>query len=138
MLGSLSFSSASVGNAERKIRWRGWLSFHIGGMSASVIVLATAFYVDNGPRFVSQVPTLVYWLGPSVVGIPLLTRAFVRHSQVMAELRATAHNVAPPGRANRGPHTRVAPIQVAAGDSAQFTDPDGNLVGLVKGMRQRN
>jgi len=51
---------------------------------------------------------------------------------------ALAHNVAPPEPANRGPHTRVAPIQVAAGDSAQFTDPDGNLVGLVKGMRQRN
>jgi len=87
VLGSLSFSSASVGYAARKIRWRGWLSFHIGGMSASVIVLATAFYVDNGPKFASQVPTLVYWLGPSVVGIPLLVRAFVRHSRVMADLQ---------------------------------------------------
>src|SRR6266699_376863 len=60
VLGSLSFVSASVGYAARKIRWRGWLSFHIGGMSVSVIVLATAFYVDNGPKFASQVPTLVY------------------------------------------------------------------------------
>jgi hypothetical protein len=91
VLGSLSFTSASVGYAARKIRWRGWLSFHIGGMSASVIVLATAFYVDNGPKFASQVPTLVYWLGPRVVGIPLLVRATVRHSRVMADLQATAH-----------------------------------------------
>jgi hypothetical protein len=93
VLGSLSFSSASVGYAARKIRWCGWLSFHIGGMSASVIVLATAFYVDNGPKFASQVPTLLYWLGPSVVGIPLLVRAFVRHSRVMADLQATAHGM---------------------------------------------
>jgi hypothetical protein len=60
-------------------------------MSASVIVLATAFYVDNGQKLASQVPTLVYWLGPSVVGIPLLVRAFVRHSRVMADHQAAAH-----------------------------------------------
>jgi hypothetical protein len=51
VLGSLAFGVASIGYAARKIRWNGWRSIHIHGMSLSYVVLLTAFYVDNGPAF---------------------------------------------------------------------------------------
>jgi hypothetical protein len=49
VLGALSFGSASVGFAARKLQWHGWTTFHIVGLSVSYIVLLTAFYVDTGP-----------------------------------------------------------------------------------------
>ena len=60
-------------------------------MGTSYIVLMTAFYVDNGPRLPvwDRLPELTFWIVPSLIGIPLVVRAVVRH-------RAGVH--APPGR----------------------------------------
>ena len=81
VLGTVSFAAASVGFAARKIRWAGWLGYHIGGMGLSYIVLLTAFYVDNGPRLPvwDHLPTLAYWTVPSLIGIPLVIRAMRRY-----------------------------------------------------------
>jgi hypothetical protein len=43
--------------------------------------MLTAFYVDNGKNLPvwRDLPTVVYWLAPSVVGLPILALAFFRH-----------------------------------------------------------
>lgn len=89
-LGTLSFGVASIGYAARKVRWRGWTSFHILGMSLSYIVLLTAFYVDNGPHLPlwDRLPALAYWTLPSLVGVPVLVRALRRHTSAADDLRA--------------------------------------------------
>jgi hypothetical protein len=92
LLGTVAFAVASVGYAARRIRWRGWTGFHLTGMSLSYIVLLTAFYVDNGPRLPlwSRLPTIALWIGPSIIGLPLVARAMVRHTRMAADVRATA------------------------------------------------
>jgi hypothetical protein len=52
----------------------------------------TAFFVDNGPRFPIwyRFPTIVFWVGPSVIGLPLLFRVRVGNGRAVADLRATA------------------------------------------------
>ena len=50
-------------------------------MSASYILLLTAFYVDNGKNLPvwQRLPHLAYWLVPSAVGLPLVARALARY-----------------------------------------------------------
>jgi hypothetical protein len=96
VLGTVAFAVASAGYAARRIRWRGWTSFHISGMSLSYIVLLTVFYVDNGPRLPlwDQLPTLAFWIGPSIIALPLVARALTRHARVAADVCASAGAVA--------------------------------------------
>jgi hypothetical protein len=90
VLGTAAFGVASVGYAARRIRWRGWKSVHITGMSLSYIVLLTAFYVDNGPRLPlwNRLPVIAFWVGPAIIGLPLVARTLIRHTDVMADVRA--------------------------------------------------
>jgi hypothetical protein len=80
-LGSLSLAAATLGRTARRRRWRWrrwrWIGLHLGGMSASYILLLTAFYVDNGKHLPvwRTLPYLAYWLLPSAVGLPLVARA---------------------------------------------------------------
>jgi hypothetical protein len=96
ILGTISFSSASIGYAARKIHWKGWTGIHITGMSLSYIVLLTAFYVDNGPNLPlgNRLPLIVFWIGPSLIGLPLLTRPLIRYTHFAADLRSTANALA--------------------------------------------
>lgn len=82
VLGTLCFGAASVGFAARKLRWTGWLRYHIVGMGLSYIVLLTAFYVDNGPRLPvwDHLPTFTYWTLPGLIGIPVVIRALRRRT----------------------------------------------------------
>ena len=106
-LGLLSFGAGSIGYAARKRQWPGWMTFHIAGLGLSYIVLLTAFYVDNGPRLPlwNRLPTIAFWLGPSIVGLPLLARGVLRHTRVLADLRAASGPLldrpAPPEEAHR-------------------------------------
>ena len=95
VLGTIAFTLASIGYSARRIRWKGWTSIHILGMSLSYIVLLTAFYVDNGPNLPvwKLLPTFAFWIGPSLIGLPLVTRALVRHTNLIADLRATVRVV---------------------------------------------
>jgi len=63
----------------------GWLRVHIGGMAISYILLLTAFYVDNGPNLPlwRSLPSLAYWLLPSLVGLPLMIWALRRHPLIL-------------------------------------------------------
>jgi hypothetical protein len=82
LIGAVAFGCASLGYTARKIRWQGWLSFHIPGMGLSYVALVTAFYVDNGPNLPvwQRLPHLTYWLLPGAIGRPLTLRALARHS----------------------------------------------------------
>jgi hypothetical protein len=93
VLGAISFAVASIGYAARRIRWSGWTSFHILGMTASYIVLLTAFYVDNGPHLPlwDRLPAIAYWTVPALVGAPLVMRAIRRHTRLTKDLRAAHH-----------------------------------------------
>lgn len=95
ILGSISFAVAGMGYSARRVRWPGWTSFHVVGMSSSYIVLLTAFYVDNGPHLplLNRLPVIVFWIVPSLVGVPLIVRALVRHTRPLADIRATAARV---------------------------------------------
>jgi hypothetical protein len=85
VLGTLSLAAATLGRTARRRRWRWqrwrWIGLHLTGMSASYILLLTAFYVDNGKHLPvwEFLPHLAYWLVPSAVGFPLVARALARH-----------------------------------------------------------
>jgi hypothetical protein len=89
-LGVLSFTAATIARAARRVRWRGWLPYHISGMGLSYILLLTAFYVDNGPNLPlwRNLPSLVFWIAPSIVGLPIVIRVLSRHPLVVQQRRA--------------------------------------------------
>jgi hypothetical protein len=70
-----------LGRAAQRRRWTGWMQLHITGMGLSHILLLTAFYVDNGRSLPlwRDLPPIMYWLLPAMVGLPLIIRALVRH-----------------------------------------------------------
>ena len=84
MIAVVAFTSGSLGYLARRRRWRGWLRLHLLGMSGSYIALLTGFYVDNGPNLPlwNRLPTVAFWLLPSLVGIPLVLRAMARRHLV--------------------------------------------------------
>jgi hypothetical protein len=81
--GGVALVAVSVGYSARRVRWSGWLPFHITGMAVSYIGMLTAFYVDNGPRLPvwQLLPPVVFWILPAAVGLPLLARALWRHTR---------------------------------------------------------
>ena len=85
VLGIFSFSAGVIGRLARRRLWRCWLPVHVIGMSVSYILLLTAFYVDNGPHLPlwRSLPTLAYWLLPSVVGVPILAWVLRHHPLIV-------------------------------------------------------
>lgn len=81
VLGSLAFASAGAGRLARRWLRPGWARVHIVAMGVSYIVLLTAFYVDNGKSLPvwRGLPPLAYWLGPSLVGLPIILATLARH-----------------------------------------------------------
>lgn len=86
ILAVLGYSLALGGYSARRFRHTPWLHrllgeywviAHLVGMIASYVVLLTAFVVDNAHLFpgVNRLPTLVFWVMPSLVAIPFLVHA---------------------------------------------------------------
>lgn len=94
-LGMLAFLTGLIGYAARKLRWPGWMTFHIVGLSVSYIVLLTAFYVDNGSRLPlwNRLPPIALWVLPSIIGLPLLVWALIRHTRVLTDVRSAARSL---------------------------------------------
>jgi hypothetical protein len=85
-IGAIAFSAGTAGYLARR-RWRHWVRVHIPGMGGSYVALLTAFYVDNGPHLPlwNRLPALAFWVGPSLIGVPLIVVALARRGQVTAE-----------------------------------------------------
>ena len=81
LLAVIAFALANLGRRARRRRWRWWPRWHMAGMGLSYIVLVTAFYVDNGKSLPlwRDMPGAAYWLAPSLVGLPILSLALLRH-----------------------------------------------------------
>jgi hypothetical protein len=105
VLGTLAFGCALLGYTARTQRWRGWTTAHVLGMGGSYVVLLTAFYVDNGPRLPvwKELPTVAFWIVPTLIGAPIVTRALMRHTNARRDL----HELLQPGR-----HSVVTPKEV--------------------------
>ena len=84
ILGVLSFAAALFGRTALRRHWPNRLRLHLSGMGSSYILLLTAFYVDNGKSLPlwKELPSIAYWLLPSVIGVPLIARAVLRHPLV--------------------------------------------------------
>jgi len=85
VLGVLSFGAGAIGRMARRRLGPGWLRVHVTGMALSYILLLTAFYVDNGPHlpFWRSLPPMAHWLLPSIVGLPILIWALIRHPLIL-------------------------------------------------------
>lgn len=80
VIGVVATAAATVGFLARRRRWHRWLPVHAIGMSLSYIGLLTGFLVDNGPLLPvwRELPHVLHWTLPTLVGVPLLVRALTR------------------------------------------------------------
>ena len=78
IIGAVAFAAATAGYLHRRLHRPGD-SGHIIGMGSAYIAMLTAFYVDNGPHLPlwDHLPTLAFWLLPSAIGAPIVTRAVI-------------------------------------------------------------
>jgi uncharacterized membrane protein len=81
VLGALAFASATFGRLSLRAARRSRLSVHLSAMGVSYILLLTAFYVDNGKNLPlwRELPAILYWTLPAMIGIPVIARALLRH-----------------------------------------------------------
>ena len=79
IIGTVTFTAATVGYLHRR-RHRPGDTGHIAGMGIAYTAMLTAFYVDNGPHLPlwDRLPTLTFWLLPSAIAAPIITRALIR------------------------------------------------------------
>ncbi|MFE4349345.1 DUF2306 domain-containing protein [Peribacillus butanolivorans] len=77
-----SYSLVLLGYLARKLRWRNWLRMHIGGMLGSYIGIITATLVVNGSKIplVNEIPSLLLWFIPTIIGTLLITIVSRRYS----------------------------------------------------------
>ncbi len=101
VIGTVAFGAGSLGYLARRRRRPGWLRIHIPAMAGAYIALFTGFYVDNGPQLPvwDRLPSLAYWLLPSLIGVPLILRALARRRLLVRPAsRARPGSGGPPGR----------------------------------------
>ena len=84
ILGLLAFVAATIGRTARRRLWSGWPRIHMAGMAASYVLMITAFYVDNGPNLPlwRELPSIAFWILPTLIGAPILINALFRHPLV--------------------------------------------------------
>jgi hypothetical protein len=85
LIGTIAFTAATVGYLHRR-RHRPGDTTHIIGMGTAYTAMLTAFYVDNGPHLPlwDHLPVLAFWLLPSAIAAPIITRAVLRARQTQA------------------------------------------------------
>jgi uncharacterized membrane protein len=90
VLGLMSFASAWFGRTAVRRRWPFRLRLHLTAMGLSYILMLIAFYVDNGKQLPlwKDLPHVMYWLLPLLVGMPLIVRALLWHPLVRESGRA--------------------------------------------------
>jgi hypothetical protein len=98
IIGTVAFTAATAGYLHRRRRRPGDTG-HIAGMGIAYTAMLTAFYVDNGPHLPlwDRLPTLAFWLLPSAIAAPVITRALIRAKKNQSS------QAAPPGTSTAGP-----------------------------------
>jgi len=71
-----SYGLALYGYLARKLKWKKWLTSHIGGMLGSYIGVITAVLVVNQSKIpvVQDIPSLILWFLPTIIGTPLIIK----------------------------------------------------------------
>ena len=87
VIGAVAFAAATIGYQHRR-RNRPGDTGHIAGMGTAYVAMITAFYVDNGPHLPlwDHLPSYAFWLLPSVIGAPVITRAIQRAKRERARV----------------------------------------------------
>lgn len=69
-----SYGLALFGYLAVNQKWKNWIGAHIGGMLGSYIGIVTATLVVNIPNIpiLNQLPILLFWFLPTIVGTPLI------------------------------------------------------------------
>ncbi|WP_432355567.1 DUF2306 domain-containing protein [Sporosarcina sp. A2] len=88
-----SYGLALFGYLARKLRWRNWLNKHIAGMIGSYIGIITATLVVNGSKIplVNEIPVLLLWFIPTLIGTPIIIIVSRRYSNPVSSRRKTAN-----------------------------------------------
>ncbi|WP_231687874.1 DUF2306 domain-containing protein [Bacillus sp. FJAT-27251] len=75
-IGIFSYSLALLGYVTAKRRWKNWIGMHIGGMLGSYIGIVTATIVVNISKVpvLNEIPVLIFWFLPTIIGTPLIIR----------------------------------------------------------------
>jgi hypothetical protein len=120
-LALLGYSLALGGYSARRFRQKPWLRHllgewwviaHLSGMIASYVVLWTAFYVDNAHLIpgLNQLPTLTFWVAPTLIAVPFLVLSITR----FAPKTAASVTPAPAALDHDAANTRDAPTRDAS------------------------
>jgi hypothetical protein len=104
LIGAVAFTAATIGYQHRR-RHRPGDTGHIAGMGIAYVAMLTAFYVDNGPHLPlwDRLPAFTFWLLPTVIGAPIITRAVIRARAHQARLPATGRSGWPTRSPRPGP-----------------------------------
>lgn len=88
---------AGTGLAARRRAWARWELWHGAAMGGSYITLLTGFYVDNGPQLppIDRLPHVAYWVGPTVIGIPIIVAALVHNGALRLPRRRVSQRASP-------------------------------------------
>jgi hypothetical protein len=72
-----------------KQKWHNWRVSHIAGMGGSYIAMVTGFIVVNQSHvhYLDKLPSLVFWLLPTIIGTPLIIRTGNRYDLRKAKKR---------------------------------------------------
>jgi hypothetical protein len=82
IIGFLAFASAQAGrNLAQARKSKSWPRYHTTLMGLSYIFLLTGFYIDNGKNlpFWNMFPQIVFWIFPSIVGLPTIIYVLKKH-----------------------------------------------------------
>ena len=98
-----------------------WVIAHLCGMIGSYVVLWTAFYVDNAHLFpgVNRLPTLTFWVAPTLIAVPFLVRSIARFAPKAAAPATPAPPAIPMPTSVR--HDAADELDAHAGDTSTRT-----------------
>ena len=86
-----SYAFALLGYLAAKVRWRGWLQWHVSGQGGSYIAMVTAFLVVNWQTLSgsSGIYSPLAWAIPTLVGSPIIawTNFRLRQREILAGTR---------------------------------------------------
>jgi hypothetical protein len=69
-----AYGSALLGYLAAKLRWQGWIHFHLTGMGASYVGLWTGVLIVQWKNLAGSpgAESAVAWLPPTIVGLPVI------------------------------------------------------------------